>query len=128
MILGVRTVIYHVKDLLNAKAWYTLLLGKPPYFDESYYVGFNVEGFELGLQPDTTGEYFDNNTVAYWGVKDAAATFKYLIENGSIEDEPIRDVGGGILLGTVIDPAGNVFGIIQNPHFNFEPYNTEQLP
>jgi predicted enzyme related to lactoylglutathione lyase len=120
MIQGLRTVIYFVKDLDIAKAWYTQIFNKPPYFDEPFYVGFNIEGFELGLRPDKEGENFDNNTVAYWGVKDASTVYQYLLQNGSIADEEIRDVGGGILIGTVIDPAGNVFGIIENPHFTYE--------
>jgi hypothetical protein len=33
------------------------------------------------------------------------------------EHGPIQDVGEGILIGSVIDPFGNVLGIIQNPHF-----------
>jgi predicted enzyme related to lactoylglutathione lyase len=120
MIQGLRTVIYFVKDLDIAKAWYSQIFNKPPYFDEPFYVGFNIEGFELGLRPDKEGENFDNNTVAYWGVKDASTVYQYLLQNGSIADEEIRDVGGGILIGTVIDPAGNVFGIIENPHFRYE--------
>ena len=120
MIQGLRTVIYYVKDLAKAKEWYTKIFQKTPYFDQPYYVGFNIEGFELGLQPDEQGENFDNNTVAYWGVKDARTVYRHLLENGSIADEEIKDVGGGILLGTVIDPAGNVFGIIENPHFQHQ--------
>ena len=54
MILGLRTVNYHVTDLARAKAWYISALGKEPYFDEPFYVGFNVGGFELGLDPDMT--------------------------------------------------------------------------
>lgn len=117
MLQGIRTVVYHVKDLVAAKEWYTKLLGKGPYFDEPFYVGYNVGGFELGLNPNEMGEYFGNNAVAYWGVKDANAAYKFLIENGSIAKEPVRDVGEGILLGTVIDPAGNMLEIIENPHF-----------
>ncbi len=121
MIQGLRTVIYYVKDLDKAKAWFTNIFGKPPYFDEPFYVGYNIEGFELGLHPDKDGENFGNNIVAYWGVKDARVVYDHLLEIGSIANEPITDVGGGILLGTVIDPVGNVFGIIQNPHFKYEP-------
>jgi predicted enzyme related to lactoylglutathione lyase len=123
MIQGLRTVIYFVKDLDKAKAWYTEVFSKPPYFDKPYYVGFNIEGFELGLQPDNEGENFENNTVAYWGVKDASAVYQHLLQNGSIANEEVRNVGGGILIGTVIDPAGNLFGIIENPHFKYEPGN-----
>ena len=121
MIQGVRTVIYYVKDLETAKAWYTEIFEKPPYFDEPFYVGFNIEGFELGLQPDSKGENFDSNIIAYWGVKDANTVYNNMLTKGCIPNEPITDVGGGILLGTVIDPAGNVFGIIENPHFKYQP-------
>ncbi|HEY9487444.1 MAG TPA: VOC family protein, partial [Chryseosolibacter sp.] len=49
--LGLRTVIYNVPDIDRAKAWYMQVLGLKPYFDEPFYVGFNVGGFELGLVP-----------------------------------------------------------------------------
>ncbi len=121
MIQGLRTVIYFVKDLEKAKAWYTKIFNKPPYFDEPYYVGFNIEGFELGLQPDSEGKNVGNNNVAYWGVKDAKGVYEFLLQNGSIANEAITDVGGGILLGTVITPVGNVFGIIENLQFEYKP-------
>ena len=121
MLHGLRTVIYQVKDLEKAEAWYTSLLGKPPYFDEPFYVGFNVQGFELGLQPEEEGINFGNSTIAYWGVKDAKQVYELLLKEGSIANEPITDVGGGILLGTVIDPCGNTLGVIENPHFVYEP-------
>ena len=72
-ILGLRTVIYHVTDLEKAKAWYSSVLGFGPYFDQPFYVGFNVGGFELGLDPDTTGARpGTGGQVAYWGVANAA--------------------------------------------------------
>jgi catechol 2,3-dioxygenase-like lactoylglutathione lyase family enzyme len=52
MFLGLRTVIYPAPDLAASKAWYTALLGVEPYFDEPFYVGFDVGGYELGLNPD----------------------------------------------------------------------------
>jgi catechol 2,3-dioxygenase-like lactoylglutathione lyase family enzyme len=70
MFQGLRTAIYHVDDLDKAKAWYSAVLGKQPYFDQPFYVGFNV--------------------------------------------------GEGIRVATVLDPFGNVFGIIENPHFKIE--------
>ena len=51
MFLGLRTVVYEVDDLDKAKQWYSQVLGHGPYFDEPFYVGFNVAGFELGLHP-----------------------------------------------------------------------------
>lgn len=73
MILGLRTFIAHVRpeQLDAAKAWYTLFAGVAPHHDKSFYVGFNVGGFELGLQPE--GEPGPGGTVTYWGTADIAA-------------------------------------------------------
>lgn len=54
MILGLRTAIYPAPDLQQAKKWYSELLGQSPYFDQPFYVGFSVGGFELGLVPEAT--------------------------------------------------------------------------
>lgn len=51
-LLGLRTTIYKVSDMEKAKKWYSDFLGFEPYFDEPFYVGFNVAGYELGLQPE----------------------------------------------------------------------------
>jgi predicted enzyme related to lactoylglutathione lyase len=114
---GLRTVIYAVADLEKAKDWYSQALSQPPYFSEPFYVGFNVGGFELGLDPDTSSVKPGNNAVAYWGVSDAKAAYARLVGLGAGENSPVRDVGGGILVGSVLDPFGNVLGIIENPHF-----------
>ena len=116
MILGLRTVIYPAPDLARGKAWYAQVLGKEPYFDQPFYVGFEVGGFELGLIPD--GEPGSAGSVAYWGVPDAAAALARLQELGAELRDDVMDVGGGIKTGTVLDPFGNVFGVIENPHFD----------
>lgn len=120
MFQGLRTAIYHVNDLEKAKAWYADVLGIEPYFDEPFYVGFNVGGFELGLDPDMEGVTQGSSVVAYWGVKDAEIAYKRALELGAIEHGDVREVGGGIRVATVTDPFGNVFGIIENPHFKLE--------
>ena len=118
MFLGLRTAIYHVDDINKGKAWYAQVLGVQPYFDEVFYVGFNVGGYELGLQPsEGVGGDKADGAVAYWGVDDAAAAFARLLELGATAHEAVQDVGEGIKVATVKDPFGNVFGIIQNPHF-----------
>lgn len=117
MIQGLRTVVYHVDDLDAAKAWYVNVLGIEPYFDQPFYVGFNVGGYELGLDPDMTGVTRGNGEVAYWGVADAAAEYKRLIDSGVKSDTAPRNVGEGIIVASVADPFGNIFGIIENPHF-----------
>jgi predicted enzyme related to lactoylglutathione lyase len=120
MFKGLRTVIYHVDDIQKAKEWYAGLLGVRPYFDEPFYVGFNVGGFELGLDPDMQGVSKGSNVVAYWGVADARAAYKKAQEAGAKKHADPREVGGGIVVATVTDPFGNVFGIIENPNFKIE--------
>jgi predicted enzyme related to lactoylglutathione lyase len=117
MFQGLRTVIYHVDDLPRAKEWYAKLLGVGPYFDEPFYVGFNVGGYELGLDPDAEGVAGGGGVVAYWGVEDAVAAYHRARELGARAHAEPREVGGGIIVATVTDPFGNVFGIIENPHF-----------
>ncbi len=111
MFLGLRTVIYPAPDLAAAKAWYTALLGVEPYFDEPFYVGFEVGGYELGLNPD--------NDVAetYWGVADIEAAHAALLAAGAVARSPVTDVGEGIRVATVLETSGAVLGIIENPHF-----------
>jgi predicted enzyme related to lactoylglutathione lyase len=120
MIRGLRTVIYHVTDLHKAKAWYSAVLGKEPYFDQPFYVGYNVGGYELGLDPAEKPVITGTNVVAYWAVDNAQEAYQFLLSKGGVTDEEVSDVGGGILVGTVKDPFGNIFGIIENSHFKIE--------
>ena len=121
MFLGLRTATYHVSDISEGRDWYASVLGFGPYFDEPFYVGFNVAGYELGLQPGA-GNAPDkaDGAVAYWGVGNAEAAYQRLIGLGATVHEAVQDVGGGIKVATVKDPFGNVFGIIENPNFKLE--------
>lgn len=119
--LGLRTVIYGVPDIAEARAWYTQLLEQEPYFDQEYYVGFNVGGYELGLNPDARSiTSRADGVVAYWGVEDMAQQVERLNAMGARQHSEATDVGGGILVATFLDPYGNIFGLIQNPHFQAE--------
>ncbi len=116
--LGLRTVGYKVDNIQNAKAWYTKAFEVKPYFDEPFYVGFNIGGYELGLQPEEKPATPKTGNVAvYWGVEDIDAVYKKLLKHGATENEAPQDVGGGIKVATVKDPWQNVIGIIFNPHF-----------
>ncbi|MGB7751099.1 MAG: VOC family protein [Candidatus Acidiferrales bacterium] len=119
MFLGLRTAKYEVADMAKAKEWYSKVLGIQPYFDEpAFYVGYNVGGYDLGLVPEPKAETKRAAAgVAYWGVEDAHAAYKRLIELGATPVEAVQDVGGGMLVGEVRDPFGNVLGIIYNPQF-----------
>ena len=123
MFQGLRTVIYGVDDLEKAKAWYTTVLGIQPYFDQPFYVGFNVGGFELGLDPNAAKG--TSGPIAYWGVDDADMALKRLLELGALELSPVQDVGDGILVGSVIDPFGNALAFIKNPHFSLQALANE---
>jgi len=120
MFLGLRTAIYHVSDIAKAREWYSSILGFAPYFDQPFYVGFNVGGYELGLQPSEGDTDKSEAVVAYWGVDDADAALKHLLERGAVRNEDLQDVGGDIKVATVKDPFGNVFGVIENPHFKLQ--------
>jgi predicted enzyme related to lactoylglutathione lyase len=117
MLLGLRTVVYGVEDLQAAKQWYMKLLGFPPYFDQPFYVGFNVGGYELGLNPDLSNITPGGKVVAYWGVKNAASALARMLELGAEPHEEVSDVGDGVRVASVRDPWGNLFGVIENPHF-----------
>jgi predicted enzyme related to lactoylglutathione lyase len=118
MFLGLRTAVYQVQDLAKATKWYSEVLGLQPYFDQPFYAGFNVGGYELGLVPEPgAGMKRAAAGIAYWGVADARAAYQRLLELGATQNEPIQDVGEGILVGSVHDPFGNVLGVIQNPNF-----------
>ena len=115
MILGLRTAIYPVNDLAAAKEWYSQVAGHAPYFDEPFYVGFSVGGFELGLIPE--GAPGVNGPQPLWGVASIEQAFARLLSIGAKALEPVTDVGGGIKVAAVEDPFGNRLGIIENPHF-----------
>ena len=116
MLLGLRTTIYPAPDLTAAKKWYSEMLEIKPYFDQPFYVGFAVGGFELGLIPNAMPS--TSGPQPLWGVANAELAFSRLIELGAIELEPVTDVGDNIKVAAVQDPFGNRLGIIENPNFN----------
>ncbi len=120
-VLGLRTAIYKVGNLQEAKEWYAKAFDTAPYFDEPFYVGFNIGGYELGLLPEeepTTDK--QASVLTYWGVGDSAMdeTYERFLNLGAKSHEEPHSVGGPIVVGTVIDPWGNIIGLIYNPVFN----------
>jgi predicted enzyme related to lactoylglutathione lyase len=106
---GIKTVLHPVSDLAAAKAVYTALLGVAPQTDESYYVGFEAAGQHIGLVPQGM-----STSVAYWHVPDIEAKLAEVTAAGATVKEPAHDVGGGRLVATVLDPDGNVLGLLQD--------------
>jgi lactoylglutathione lyase len=120
--LGLRTAIYKVPDLTTAKEWYADAFHTDPYFDEPFYVGFNIGGYELGLQPEetpTTGPKSEN-ILTYWGVQDITAEYERLLSLGAESHEAPQNVGGELMVATVKDPWENIIGLIYNPYFGTE--------
>ena len=118
MFLGLRTVIYPAPDLAASKGWFTQLLGIEPYFDEPFYVGFQGGGYELALDPH--GDV-SAGPITYWGVANADEALARLLESGATPlTEGVQEVGDGIRVASVRDPAGSVLGIIENPHFELQ--------
>ncbi|MFT3908886.1 MAG: VOC family protein [Ferruginibacter sp.] len=113
MFKKLRTAIYQVDDIKKAKEWYINITGIQPYFDEVFYVGFDINGFELGLHPGKAATANTNQGLAYWAIDDIEASVKKLIANGATILEKISDVGGGIKVATVNDPWGNAVGLIE---------------
>jgi len=118
-ILGLRTVAYKVEDLAKAKDWYTQAFDQEPYFDEPFYVGFNIGGYELGLQPiEDDNNLVGNSVVTYWGVDDIEKALQHMLNLGASKNDEPMDVGGGVVVASVTDPWNNIIGLIYNPHFS----------
>ena len=115
--LGLRTTAYMVSDLNAAKKWYAKLFDTDPYFDQPFYVGFNIGGYELGLLPDEKNNNKGENILSYWGVNDIHTVYKRLIDHGATAHEKPTNVGGEILVASAKDPWDNIIGIIYNPDF-----------
>jgi len=116
--LGLRTTCYKVTDLNAAKAWYKNAFKTDPYFDEPFYVGFNIGGYELGLLPDeATNKEPADNVLSYWGVDNINEVFERLISLGATVHEAPNNVGGELMVASVRDPWNNVIGMIYNPAF-----------
>jgi predicted enzyme related to lactoylglutathione lyase len=109
-----QSVIYPVKDLEQAKALYAGLLGTAPTSDAPYYVGFSLDGVELGLDPNGHAHGM-TGPVAYWHVADINAKIAELVSNGAEIQQSPRDVGGGTLIATLKDSDGNPIGLFQAP-------------
>ncbi|MBX2941335.1 MAG: VOC family protein [Cyclobacteriaceae bacterium] len=115
---GLRTCIYKVDDLKKATDWYTKAFYVAPYFNEPFYVGFNIAGYELGLVPDETpADKKADGVNTYWGVINVEKEYNRMIEMGATDHEKPHNVGGELVVGTVKDPWGNVLGLIYNPDF-----------
>jgi predicted enzyme related to lactoylglutathione lyase len=114
MTSGIRTIIYPVKDLAQAKTLYSRLLGVEPIIDQPYYVQFNVGDQQVGLDPNGHSQGM-TGPVGYWPVDDIRKTLQSLLDAGTQERQAVKDVGGGLLIAYVEDADGNMIGLMQSP-------------
>jgi hypothetical protein len=113
--LGLRSHIYPAPDLAASVAEFTALLGVEPYFNEPFYVGYDIGGYELGLDPNAP---VDRGPVTYWGVANADAAVAELVAAGAEIVDSVAEPGDGIRIGCVRLAATNaLFGVIENPVF-----------
>ncbi len=129
MLRGLTTVSFYAADLEAAKRWYTELLGIEPYFirptppDPPGYIEFRIGDYqhELGL---IDSRYATDSTatgpagaVVFWHVDDVTATLEKLLSMGAKEHQALTERGEGFTTASVIDPFGNILGIMYNPHY-----------
>lgn len=113
MLKKLRTVVYHTTDLAAAKEWYIQATGIQPYFDEPFYVGFDINGCELALDPDMTGVVPGNQSTVYWAVDSVEDAVAKMVSLGATIVQPPTNVGGPIIAASVADPFGNTIGLIE---------------
>ncbi len=114
---GLRTTIYRVPDLQKAKEWYATVFKTEPYFENEFYIGFNIKGYELGLEKNENVQEKSDNVLSYWGVLDIDTEYQSLLKNRATKHAEPMNVGGEIVVASVKDPWNNVIGIIYNPEF-----------
>jgi predicted enzyme related to lactoylglutathione lyase len=104
--------VYPVKDLSQAKRFYSTLLGVEPYVDGSYYVGFRVGDQEIGLDPNGHSKGM-TGPIGYRKVEDIQESLHLLLDAGAHLLQEISDVGGGRLIAWIKDTDGNITGLMQ---------------
>ncbi|GAA3226578.1 VOC family protein [Nonomuraea helvata] len=123
MLRGLATLNFYAADLEAAKAWYTELLGLEPYYQVPGYIEWRVGDYqhELGIIDSRYAPAGDTDrpgrTIMHWHVDDLEATLERLLTMGAKKHRPITKHGEGFVTASVIDPFGNVLGIMYNQHY-----------
>lgn len=125
---GLATVRFFADNLQEAKKWYTEFLGIDPYYifpdkENPAYIEFRIGDFEheLGIidkkyQPKLASDKI-GGSVVFWHVNDIKKTFEKLVKMGAMEYEKITEREEGFITASVVDPFGNILGIMYNPHY-----------
>jgi predicted enzyme related to lactoylglutathione lyase len=124
---GIATISFWADDVIAARKWYADLFGFEPYFqrpdaDRPDYIEFRVGDYqdELGIinrKYAPKGGSGPGGTVVYWHVDDVAAALEKLKAAGAKELEPLTKREAGFITASVLDPFGNILGVMYNPHY-----------
>ncbi len=119
---GIATISFFAADHAAARQWYTDFLGMEPYFVRPGYAEFRLGDYqqELGLidsQYAPTKASGPSGAILYWHVDNLQATLDDLLSRGATQLEGIRERGHGFITASVVDPFGNIIGIMRNPHY-----------
>jgi len=124
MLRGLSTVSFFAADYVTARQWYTDFLGLEPYFERPGYCEFRLGDYqqELGLidtqyAPGTDSATGRAGVVVYWHVDDVNAVLERAVSMGAKQFEAPQDRGHGFVTASVVDPFGNILGIMYNPHY-----------
>jgi predicted enzyme related to lactoylglutathione lyase len=107
---GVKTILYPVKDMTQAKTLFSKFLGVEPYADQPYYVGFKINDQDIGLVPNNP----EAGVTAFYHVEDIKNSLQIFVDAGAMIIQDIKNVGGGRLVASVKDKDGNNIGFIEN--------------
>lgn len=125
---GIATISFYADDIKAAKQWYTELLGIEPYFERPdannpAYIEFRLGDYqhELGIIDrkfaPKGGSDKPGGAVVFWHVDDIGAMLEKVKTMGAVEYEPLINRESGFITASVIDPFGNVLGLMYNPHY-----------
>jgi len=128
MLRGLTTANYFTEDVPAAVAWYTEVLGVEPYFsrsmeDKAVYVEFRIGDYqhELGILDSRFAPHGHSaaagGALTYWAVDDVRASFERLLSLGATAHQEPTDRGPGFVTAAVLDPFGNVLGVMYNQHY-----------
>ncbi|HLK28001.1 MAG TPA: hypothetical protein VKT28_05430 [Puia sp.] len=106
---GVKTILYPVKDMTQAKTMFSKFLGVEPYADQPYYVGYKVNDQDVGLIPQNP----EGAMTAFYHVDDIKNSLQILADAGTVIIQDIKNVGGGRLIASAKDKDGNIIGLVQ---------------
>lgn len=107
---GIKTILYPVKNMTEAKTLFSKLLEVEPYADQPYYIGFKVNDQDIGLVPNNP----EGGAIAFFHVDDIKNSLQILVDAGAEIIQDIKNVGGGRLVASAKDKDGNLIGLVQN--------------